>query len=226
MSVSAAAKAKLVMDLRAKGIRDMAVLEALEVTPRELFVSKPFVDQAYLDQSLPISCGQTISQPYIVAFMTEQLKLKDRAKVLEIGTGSGYQSAVLSKLCRRVYTIERYRTLSIQARSLFEKLALRNITTLVGDGYKGWPQQAPFDHIIVTAAAPDVPQALADQLSDTGIMVIPVDEGRGSQALLSVIRDGDSFKETKLLTVRFVPMVEGIARDGHGNAAEDNTKDK
>ncbi len=213
MSTSAAAKAKLVMELRSKGIRDMRVLEALEITPREKFVSGPFVDQAYLDQSLPISCGQTISQPYIVAYMTEQLKLNDRSKVLEIGTGSGYQSAVLSKLCRRVYTIERYRTLSIQARELFETLAMRNITTLVGDGYKGWPQQAPFDHIIVTAAAPDVPQALADQLSENGIMIIPVNEGRGSQALLKVVRDADSFAEEKLMTVRFVPMVEGIARE-------------
>jgi len=206
------------MDLRAKGIRDLRVLEAIETTPRELFVSGPFVDQAYLDQSLPISCGQTISQPYIVAFMTEQLRLNERSKVLEIGTGSGYQSAVLSKLCRRVYTIERYRTLSVQARALFEKLKLRNITTLVGDGYKGWPQQAPFDHIIVTAAAPDVPQALADQLSENGIMIIPVDEiglegSRGNQVLLKVERDGDSFKETKLMTVRFVPMVEGVARE-------------
>ncbi|HFC05435.1 MAG TPA: protein-L-isoaspartate(D-aspartate) O-methyltransferase [Rhizobiales bacterium] len=210
---SGTAKAKLVMDLRAKGIRDMRVLEALETTPRELFVSDPFVDQAYLDQSLPISCGQTISQPFIVAFMTEQLGLGERAKVLEIGTGSGYQSAVLSKLCRRVYTIERYRTLSMQAQTIFEKLALRNITTLVGDGYRGWPQQAPFDHIIVTAAAPDIPQALADQLSESGVMVIPVNEGRNHQALLKVERDGDSFKEEKLMSVRFVPMVAGIARE-------------
>ena len=218
MSANPTATAKLIMDLRAKGIRDLRVLEAIETTPRELFVSGPFVDQAYLDQSLPISCGQTISQPYIVAFMTEQLRLNERSKVLEIGTGSGYQSAVLSKLCRRVYTIERYRTLSVQARALFEKLKLRNITTLVGDGYKGWPQQAPFDHIIVTAAAPDVPQALADQLSENGIMIIPVDEiglegSRGNQVLLKVERDGDSFKETKLMTVRFVPMVEGVARE-------------
>lgn len=218
MPANPTATAKLIMDLRAKGIRDLRVLEAIETTPRELFVSGPFVDQAYLDQSLPISCGQTISQPYIVAFMTEQLRLNERSKVLEIGTGSGYQSAVLSKLCRRVYTIERYRTLSVQARALFEKLKLRNITTLVGDGYKGWPQQAPFDHIIVTAAAPDVPQALADQLSENGIMIIPVDEiglegSRGNQVLLKVERDGDSFKETKLMTVRFVPMVEGVARE-------------
>jgi len=218
MPASPAAKAKLIMDLRARGIRDIRVLEAIETTAREMFVSKPFEDQAYLDQSLPISCGQTISQPFIVAYMTEQLKINERAKVLEIGTGSGYQTAILSKLCRRVYTIERYRTLSVQARALFEKLALRNITTLIGDGYKGWPQQAPFDHIIVTAAAPDVPQALADQLSDTGIMIIPVDDintgsSRGNQLLLKVERDGDSFKETTLMSVRFVPMISGIAKE-------------
>jgi len=216
MAISAAAKARLVMDLRAKGIRDMRVLEALEITPREEFVLQPFVDQAYLDQSLPIACGQTISQPFIVAYMTEQLKLNDRSKVLEIGTGSGYQSAVLSRLCRRVYTVERFRTLSIEARDRFEKLALRNITTLVGDGFKGWPQQAPFDHIIVTAAAPDVPQLVADQLSKDGILIVPVDEGRGNQALLQVVRDGDSFAETKLMSVRFVPMLQGIARERKG----------
>lgn len=213
MTTGAAAKAKLVMDLRAKGIRDMRVLEALEITPREAFIPPTFVDQAYLDQSLPISCGQTISQPYIVAYMTEQLRLNKRSKVLEIGTGSGYQSAVLSKLCRRVYTIERFRTLSIDARALFEKLVLRNITTLVGDGFKGWPQQAPFGHIIVTAAAPQVPRTLADQLSETGVMIIPVDERNGNQALLKVERNGDNFTETKLMTVRFVPMLEGIARE-------------
>ena len=218
-TASDTAKARLVMGLRAKGIRDMKVLEALETTPREKFISKPLIDQAYLDQSLPIACGQTISQPFIVAYMTEQLKLNDRSKVLEIGTGSGYQSAVLSKLCRRVYTIERYRTLSVKARVLFESLALRNITTLVGDGYKGWPQQAPFDHIIVTAGAPQVPQVLADQLSDQGIMIIPVDEkagvvsSKGYQSLLKIERDGDRFKETHLLSVRFVPMVAGIARE-------------
>jgi len=217
-AASPATKAKLIMELRARGIRDVRVLEAIETTPRELFVSKPFTDQAYLDQSLPISCGQTISQPFIVAYMTEQLKLNDRSKVLEIGTGSGYQTAILSKLCRRVYTIERYRTLSVQAQAKFEVLALRNITTLVGDGYKGWPQQAPFDHIIVTAAAPDVPQTLADQLSETGIMIIPVDDissgpSRGNQLLLKVERDGDSFKETTLMAVRFVPMVSGIAKE-------------
>ena len=207
------AKAQLVMDLRAKGIRDMRVLEALETTPREAFVAEPFTDQAYADQSLPISCGQTISQPFIVATMTQALNLGDRAKVLEVGTGSGYQAAVLSRLCRRVYTIERFRTLSNKAAAVFKKLRIANITTLVGDGNKGWAAQAPFKHIIVTAAAPTIPEALLDQLDDGGVMVIPVDEGRGGQALLQIIRKGDDFSETRLMGVRFVPLLEGIARE-------------
>jgi protein-L-isoaspartate(D-aspartate) O-methyltransferase len=206
-------KAQLVMELRAKGIRDVRVLEALETTPREAFVAEPFTDQAYADQSLPISCGQTISQPFIVATMTQALDLSDRAKVLEIGTGSGYQAAVLSKLCRRVYTIERFRTLSNLAANVFKTLRISNITTLVGDGNKGWPGQAPFKHIIVTAAAPTIPETLLEQLDEGGVMVIPVDEGRGSQALLKIIREGDDFKETRLMSVRFVPLLEGIARE-------------
>lgn len=212
MEIGATSKAKLVMDLRAKGIRDVKVLEALETTPREKFVPKSFVDQAYLDQALPISCGQTISQPYIVAFMTEHLEVGDRSKVLEVGTGSGYQTAVLSKLCRRVYTIERFRTLSKQAQALFEKLTLRNITTLVGDGHKGWPQQAPFDRIIVTAAAREVPASLVDQLSEQGTLIIPVETSKAKQVLLKIQRDGDNFKEQILLDVKFVPMVEGVVR--------------
>lgn len=201
------------MELRNRGIRDMKVLEALETTPREEFVDGNFADQAYRDLSLPISCGQTISQPYIVALMTEQLALNSRSKVLEIGTGSGYQAAVLSKLCRRVYTIERFRSLSVSAKARFEKLSIRNITTLVGDGYKGWPQQAPFEHIIVTAAAPQVPEALLEQLAVGGIMVIPVDEGGGNQALLKIVHDADGFHESRLLRVRFVPMLHGVARE-------------
>ena len=207
------AKVKLIMDLRARGIRSTSVLEAIETTPRELFVAEPFVDQAYADQSLPISCGQTISQPYIVAYMTEQLGLTDRSLVLEVGTGSGYQAAVLSKMCRRVFTLERYRTLSTKARQLFEELALRNITTIIGDGFKGWPQQAPFDHIIVTASPKQVPQALVDQLAPDGVMIIPLDQGRGKQALFKITKSNDGFTQEKLIDVRFVPMLEGLARE-------------
>lgn len=209
-----AEKIKLVMDLRARGIRDTRVMEAIETTPRELFVEDAFVDQAYKDQSLPISCGQTISQPYIVAFMTEQLGLNDRSMVLEIGTGSGYQAAILSKLCRRVFTIERYLTLSRQAQSRFEKLRLRNITTLVGDGYRGWPQQAPFAHIIVTAAAPEVPEKLVEQLGEGGVMIIPIGEQFGHQILTRVEKTLKGITQTPLLDVRFVPMVEGVVREG------------
>lgn len=209
-----AEKIKLVMDLRARGIRDTRVMEAIETTPRELFVEAAFVDQAYKDQSLPISCGQTISQPYIVAFMTEQLGLNNRSMVLEIGTGSGYQASILSKLCRRVFTIERYLTLSKKAQSRFEKLHLRNITTLVGDGYRGWPQQAPFAHIIVTAAAPEVPEKLVEQLSEGGVMIIPLGEQFGNQTLTRVEMTATGITQTPLLDVRFVPMVEGVIREG------------
>jgi len=151
-------KIELIMALRNQGIRDQAILEAIERTPREMFLGPSFQPMAYADQALPIACGQTISQPYVVAFMTDRLKLNDRSKVLEIGTGSGYQTAILSPLCRRLYTIERYRTLAKEAEERFKALGLTNITQMVGDGYKGWPKQAPFDRIIVTAAAKEVPK--------------------------------------------------------------------
>ncbi len=148
------AKIELIMALRRQGIRDKRVLSAVERIPREKFINASFRKQAYEDHALPIECGQTISQPYVVAYMTEQLHVGDRMKVLEVGTGSGYQAAVLAKLCRRVYTIERYRTLLRDAIRRFEELRLHNITAKVGDGAEGWPEQAPFDRIIVTAAAP------------------------------------------------------------------------
>lgn len=206
-------KIELIMALRNQGIRDQAILEAIERTPREMFLGDPFQPMAYADQALPIACGQTISQPYIVAFMTDRLKLNDRCKVLEIGTGSGYQTAILSPLCRRVYTIERYRTLAKDAEERFKVLGLANITQMVGDGYKGWPKQAPFDRIIVTAAANDVPKALADQLAVGGIMVIPLEEGPMAQELYRITRDAQGFSRERLLPVRFVPLVEGVARE-------------
>jgi protein-L-isoaspartate(D-aspartate) O-methyltransferase len=206
-------KTELIMALRNQGIRDQAILEAIERTPREMFLSDPFQPMAYADQALPIACGQTISQPYVVAFMTDRLKLNDRCKVLEIGTGSGYQTAILSPLCRRVYTIERYRTLAKEAEERFKLLGLANITQMVGDGYKGWPKQAPFDRIIVTAAARDVPKALADQLAVGGIMIIPLEEGPMAQELYRITRDEQGFSRERLLPVRFVPLVEGVARE-------------
>jgi len=206
-------KIELIMALRNQGIRDQAILEAIERTPREMFLGPSFQPMAYADQALPIACGQTISQPYVVAFMTDRLKLNDRSKVLEIGTGSGYQTAILSPLSRRVYTIERYRTLAKEAEERFKALGLANITQMVGDGYKGWPKQAPFDRIIVTAAAKDVPKALADQLAIGGIMIIPLEEGPLNQELVRITRDEQGFAQERLLPVRFVPLVEGVARE-------------
>ena len=206
-------KVQLIMSLRNQGVRDQRVLEAIERVPRQLFVPEAFADQSYADQALPIACGQTISQPFVVAFMTDRLKVAERMKVLEIGTGSGYQTAILSQLCRRVYTIERYRTLSREAEERFRALKLSNITAMVGDGLKGWPQQAPFDRIIVTAAARDIPEALIEQLAIGGIMIIPVDAGAGRQELKRVVRGEDGIEVETLLPVRFVPLVEGVARE-------------
>ncbi|MFP6749420.1 MAG: protein-L-isoaspartate(D-aspartate) O-methyltransferase [Alphaproteobacteria bacterium] len=202
-------KIRLIMDLRRQGITDKEVLSALERVPRELFVPEAMRSEAYENIPLPISQGQTISQPFIVAYMTQALCLGGRERVLEIGTGSGYQAAVLARLCRRVCTVERYRTLLAQAEKCFETLKLHNITTRLGDGGKGWPELAPFARIIVTAAAPVMPAALADQLDEGGIMVAPVGSA-GDQTLIRVTRQGDGFREEALLDVRFVPLVEGL----------------
>ncbi len=204
------------MALRRQGITDGKVLGAIERTPREVFVEKAFVNQAYDDNALPIECGQTISQPYVVAYMTQKLAVTDRMKVLEIGTGSGYQAAVLSRLCRRLYTIERYRTLLKEAERRFKELDITNITAKVGDGTKGWPEQAPFDRIIVTAGAPEMPQDLLDQLKPGGIAVIPVGvppEQGGGQMLVRITRTDDGFEREDLIPVRFVPLVAGQARE-------------
>jgi protein-L-isoaspartate(D-aspartate) O-methyltransferase len=209
------AKIELIMTLRRQGIRDKRVLNAIERIPRETFINTSFRKQAYEDHALPIECGQTISQPFVVAYMTEQLQVNDRTKVLEVGTGSGYQAAVLSKLCRRVYTVERYRTLLRDAVKRFEELHLHNITAKVADGAEGWPEQAPFDRIIVTAAAPAVPQKLVAQLKVGGIMIVPVGAagGRGEQNLVRIERTEEGVKRDELMPVRFVPLVEGVARE-------------
>jgi protein-L-isoaspartate(D-aspartate) O-methyltransferase len=209
------AKIELIMALRRQGIRDKRVLSAVERIPREKFINASFRKQAYEDHALPIECGQTISQPYVVAYMTEQLHVGDRMKVLEVGTGSGYQAAVLAKLCRRVYTIERYRTLLRDAIRRFEELRLHNITAKVGDGAEGWPEQAPFDRIIVTAAAPAVPQKLVEQLKIGGIMIVPVAAAgsRGEQNLVRIERTEEGVKREELMPVRFVPLVEGVAKE-------------
>lgn len=206
-------KIELLMALRNQGVRDQAILEAIERTPREDFLDASFQAQAYADHALPIACGQTISQPFIVAYMTDKLKLEKSHKVLEIGTGSGYQTAILARLAKRVYTIERYRTLAREAGKRFKELGLENIIQMTGDGYKGWPKQAPFDRIIVTAAAKEIPPALADQLAIGGIMVIPLEEGPQKQDLYRITRTEDGFEREKLLPVRFVPLVAGVARE-------------
>jgi protein-L-isoaspartate(D-aspartate) O-methyltransferase len=206
-------KAELILGLRNQGIRDMKVLEAMERVPRDLFVAEPFQNRAWADTALPIACGQTISQPYVVAAMTQALDLNDRCKVLEIGAGSGYQTAVLAQLCRRVYTIERYRSLLREAEARFAALKLTNVTSMAGDGSKGWPMQAPFDRIIVTAAAPELPQALIAQLAVGGVMVVPVDVAQGDQEIKRITRGDSGVRVESLMRVRFVPLVEGLPRD-------------
>ncbi|MEQ9638960.1 MAG: protein-L-isoaspartate(D-aspartate) O-methyltransferase [Alphaproteobacteria bacterium] len=209
-----AGKIRLVMELRRAGITDNKVLSAIERCPRELFVPETFRDRAYENIALPIAQGQTISQPYVVAFMTMQLRVSERMRVLEVGTGSGYQAAILSLLVKRVFTVERYRTLLEDAEAVFRQLKLTNIMTRRGDGYKGWPEIAPFPRIIVTAGADDVPAALADQLDeDDGQMLIPVGP-REAQSIVRVTRQDGEFKREELLPVRFVPLVEGLPRDG------------
>ena len=199
----------LIMQLRRRGIRDTRVLSAIEQVPRELFVNPAFADHAYQDIALPIECGQTISQPYVVAFMTEKLELADSHKVLEVGTGSGYQAAVLSHLCRHVYTVERWRELQKAADRRFAKLRIANVTTIIGDGWIGWPPQAPFDRIIVTAAAPEAPRALVDQLRPGGRMIIPLGQSRDTQSLVQIDKTEMAITEKPLLPVRFVPLLHG-----------------
>jgi len=215
-----ARKIRLIMNLRRAGLTDGNVLNAIERIPRELFVLDSFRDQAYEDQALPISHGQTISQPQIVAMMTEALEVGKSHKVLEIGTGSGYQAAVLAKLCRRVYTIERYKSLLAEAEQRFHQLRLHNITSRCSDGTRGWPEQAPFDRIIVTAAAAELPQTLADQLAVGGIMVVPVGPERGEQVLVKAVKNEDGSLTTKVIAdVRFVPLVGGALPEGETRAA-------
>ncbi len=207
-----AQKIRLIMELRRHGISNTDVLSTIERVPRDVFVSPTFRDRAYENIALPIASGQTISQPYIVAYMTQLLNLDKRRKVLEIGTGSGYQTATLARLCRRVYSIERYRNLLDAATKIFEQLKITNITARIGDGYKGWPEQAPFDRIIVTAAAEEVPEMLLEQLAPDGVMVLPVGRDSTSQHIMRITRDlQGNLTEEVLLPVRFVPMVQGVA---------------
>jgi protein-L-isoaspartate(D-aspartate) O-methyltransferase len=205
---------RLLMHLRGNGITDTHVLAAIENTPRDIFVEETFRSHAYEDTALPISCGQTISQPLIVAEMTQSLELNANHRVLEIGTGSGYQAAILCRIARRVYTIERHAELLMQAEARFKKLKLTNIMAKCGDGSKGWKEGAPFDRIIVTAAAKEVPQPLLDQLAPGGIMIIPVGESVASQVLLKITKAADGHLTRKpLMGVRFVPLVSDNVLD-------------
>lgn len=205
---------RLIMDLRNKGVTDSGVLGAMERVARDVFVPAAVKDRAWEDMALPIGLGQTISQPLVVAMMTQALQLSDRDQVLEIGTGCGYQTAVLAHLARRVYTIERHRPLADQAAVRLEELRVRNVTALCGDGMKGWPNAgvAPFSKIIVTAAAREKPpQALLDQLSVGGLMIIPIG-GEGEQNLVSYRKEsGEVYTKKVIMPVRFVPLLPDIA---------------
>jgi protein-L-isoaspartate(D-aspartate) O-methyltransferase len=204
---------QFLLTLRRRGIADPAVLRAMDEVPRERFVSREMAGNAYADHAMPIDCGQTISQPYVVAYMTEQLGLLPHHRVLEVGTGSGYQAAVLSRLAREVVSIERYRTLAEQARGRLHDLGYGNVEVIVGDGLTGVPDRAPFDRIMVTAAAEDVPQALAGQLGEGGVLVLPVGPHDGPQYIVRLTRTPAELKRESLIGVRFVPLLPGQARE-------------
>ncbi|HEY1362671.1 MAG TPA: protein-L-isoaspartate(D-aspartate) O-methyltransferase [Xanthobacteraceae bacterium] len=204
---------QFLLALRRRGIQDAAVLRAMDEVPREHFVEASFIDSAYADQALPIACGQTISQPYVVAYMTEQLGVRADHIVLEIGTGSGYQAAILSRLARLVITVERYRTLADAARGRLSTLGYDNVEVRVGDGLAGVPERAPFDRIMVTAAAETIPDALVEQLADGGAMMLPVGPRAGTQQLIKLTRKGTECQRQQLIDVRFVPLLAGKARE-------------
>jgi protein-L-isoaspartate(D-aspartate) O-methyltransferase len=208
--IPASKKIRLLLELRQGGIMDTGLLAAMEKVPRDHFVPEAFRDRAYEDTALPISHGQTISQPLIVAKMLEALNLNDRVKVLEIGTGSGYQTMVLSHLCRRVYTIERHRPLLREAEARFDEMGRHNITTRAGDGALGWPEQEPFTHIVVCAAAPEIPPILVDQLDVGGVMIVPVGDERREQRIVKVVRSETGIDVVDIGPVRFLPLVEGM----------------
>jgi protein-L-isoaspartate(D-aspartate) O-methyltransferase len=213
MNSEAERKMQFLFALRSKGVTDTRVLSAMEKIDRGLFVRGLFAERAYEDMPLPIACGQTISQPSVVGLMSQALDLSPRHKVLEVGTGSGYQAAVLSQLARRVYTVERHKTLVNEAKALFEALDYSNIIPILSDGSRGLPDQAPFDRIIVTAAAEDPPSPLLAQLKVGGIMVVPVGQSDTVQNLIRVTRLEDGYHYDDLRAVRFVPLVEGLGKD-------------
>ncbi len=204
-----ARKIRLIMQLRKQGITNTNVLSAIEKVPRENFVSDTFIDKAYEDSALPIEEGQTISQPFIVALMTQALCLDRKSKILEIGTGSGYQAAVLSHICRRVFTVERFETLLRSAQLKFKSCNIHNIVTKHGDGYLGWPEQAPFDRIIVTAASKSIPEELTSQLREGGLMIIPLEDEGKKQKIFSIKKTKNNYDKYPLVSVKFVPLIQG-----------------
>ncbi|HBZ45540.1 MAG TPA: protein-L-isoaspartate O-methyltransferase [Maritimibacter sp.] len=206
-------KMQFLFQLRQRGVTNTRVLNAMEAIDRGPFVTGVFSQRAYDDTPLPIACGQTISQPSVVGLMTQALDVQPKNKVLEVGTGSGYQAAILAKLARRVYTVDRHRSLVRAARDIFEDMGLHTITAITGDGSFGLPEQAPFDRIIVTAAAEDPPGPLLAQLAIGGIMVLPVGQSDHVQSLIKVTRREDGFDYDEILPVRFVPLVEGLGKD-------------
>ena len=201
------------LNLRRRGISDQAVLRALEEVPREAFVEEADRANAYRDSALGIACGQTISQPFVVAYMTEQLQLQKHHRVLEIGTGSGYQAAVLSKLAGKVLTVERFRTLADTARARLERLGFDNVEVMLGDGYSLPANIGPFDRIIVTAAMADIPQNLTDRLEADGVLIAPVGPQHGVQTLVRIVKAATGLERKELVDVRFVPALPGIARE-------------
>ncbi len=206
-------KMQFLYALRSKGVRDARVLTAMEKVDRGAFVTGHFAERAYEDMPLPIACGQTISQPSVVGLMTQALNVAPRDKVLEVGTGSGYQAAILAQLARRVYTVDRHAALTRPVRRKFEELDIPNVTVVTGDGSFGLPEQAPFDRIIVTAAAEDPPGPLLAQLRMGGIMVVPVGQSDAVQHLIKVTKLEQGLEYEELLPVRFVPLLEGLGQD-------------
>jgi protein-L-isoaspartate(D-aspartate) O-methyltransferase len=204
---------EFLLSLRRRGIGDQAVLRAMDEVPRERFVEPEFAGSAYADQALPISCGQTISQPFVVAYMTEHLRLRPHHRVLEVGTGSGYQAAVLSRLAREVVSIERYRTLADRARERLQALDYKNVEVVVGDGFAGVPGRAPYDRIIVTAAAEDLPETLIDQLAADGVMLLPLGAHGGEQHIIRLNKSQTGITRETLIAVRFVPLLPGQAQE-------------
>jgi protein-L-isoaspartate(D-aspartate) O-methyltransferase len=199
---------ELVAHLRKRGIHDTRVLTAIETVPREMFVTPSFTTEAYVDTALPIACGQTISQPFVVAYMTEKLGVCQDHDVLEIGTGSGYQAAILAQLCRRVFSIERHEKLHLEAKSRLARLKLTNVALALGDGSHGWPEERTFDRIIVTAAAAETPVALLHQLGEGGRLIVPIGKQPERQKLVRYDRTPQGIVAEDLLPVRFVPLVE------------------